>query len=280
MFLNLDNFDPGQIADSGQCFRWHKVNDQIYIVPAFGKYLIIKKCQDGYEFSCDENEWNSIWSSYFDNARDYNKIKKVILSGKDKHLKDAYSKGSGVRILKQDLWEIIFSFMISQNNNIKRIKGSIEKVCQYCKLDRFDNSSLSELNLDKDEISLATDIYRFPSYDEIPLEIFDDSSFGFGYRAPYLKGLCQYVSDNPDWLDYLKTLSYEDAMTELLKIKGIGKKVANCICLFGLGHVNAFPIDTHVRQLLDKYYPDGFDYKKYDGYAGIIQQYLFYFELQ
>ena len=66
-------------------------------------------------------------------------------------------------------------------------------------------------------------------------------------------------------------------MTELLKIKGIGKKVANCICLFGLGHVNAFPIDTHVRQLLDKYYPDGFDYKKYDGYAGIIQQYLFYY---
>ena len=273
MILNLDNFDPGQIADSGQCFRWHKINDDLYLVPAYEKYLLIRRTSDGFDFSCSEDEWNNIWSSYFDDARNYKNIEKIILSGKDAHLKEAFNYGWGLRILKQDLWEIIFSFMISQNNNIKRIKASIEKVCQYHKLDKFDNSSLSEL-------SLADNIYRFPSYDEIDLKIFDDPSFGFGYRAPYLKGLCIYVCEHPEWLEYLKSLNYEDAMIELQGIKGIGKKVANCICLFGLGHVNAFPIDTHVRQLLDKYYPDGFDYDRYDGFAGIIQQYLFYFELQ
>ena len=113
----------------------------------------------------------------------------------------------------------------------------------------------------------------------MPEEVFDDRSMGFGYRAQYLKEIYEYGANNPDWLDNLRKMSYDEAMESLLTRKGIGKKVANCICLFGLHHVDAFPIDTHVKQLLDKYYSDGFDFERYKGVAGIIQQYLFYFEL-
>ena len=123
------------------------------------------------------------------------------------------------------------------------------------------------------------ELYTFPKPLEVPDEVFDDRSMGFGYRAPYLKEIYEYGANNPDWLDNLRKMSYDEAMESLLSRKGIGKKVANCICLFGLHHVDAFPIDTHVKQLLDKYYSDGFDFERYKGVAGIIQQYLFYFEL-
>lgn len=123
------------------------------------------------------------------------------------------------------------------------------------------------------------ELYTFPKPLEVPDEVFDDRSMGFGYRAPYLKEIYEYGANNPGWLDNLRKMSYDEAMESLLSRKGIGKKVANCICLFGLHHVDAFPIDTHVKQLLDKYYSDGFDFERYKGVAGIIQQYLFYFEL-
>ena len=102
---------------------------------------------------------------------------------------------------------------------------------------------------------------------------------GFGYRAGYLKEIYAYAEENPKWLDSLRNLGYDEAMNCLLERKGIGKKVANCICLFGLHHVEAFPIDTHVKQFLQEYYSDGFDFERYEGVAGIIQQYLFYYEL-
>ena len=134
-------------------------------------------------------------------------------------------------------------------------------------------------------VSLAATILVFAGHTplyraiHVPEEVFDDRSMGFGYRAPYLKEIYEYGANNPDWLDNLRKMSYDEAMESLLTRKGIGKKVANCICLFGLHHVDAFPIDTHVKQLLDKYYSDGFDFERYKGVAGIIQQYLFYFEL-
>ena len=146
---------------------------------------------------------------------------------------------------------MIVTFMISQNNNIKRITNSVDLLCRRCG-HKIDGSAEGE------------ELYTFPKPLEVPDEVFDDRSMG---------------ANNPDWLDNLRKMSYDEAMESLLTRKGIGKKVANCICLFGLHHVDAFPIDTHVKQLLDKYYSDGFDFERYKGVAGIIQQYLFYFEL-
>ncbi len=260
----IDNLDLKQIADSGQCFRWKNTGENEYTIVAFDK--AIKITQDGNEFTfdCDEDEWNSVWRDYLDMDTDYAGIAKLIADGTDEHLKEAYAYGSGVRILKQDLWEMIVTFMISQNNNIKRITNSVDLLCSRCGR----------------PIEGHEGMYTFPKPGEVADEVFEDRSMGFGYRASYLKEIYSYGLQNPDWLDKLRKMSYDEAMTSLLERKGIGKKVANCICLFGLHHVDAFPIDTHVKQLLDKYYSDGFDFERYNGVAGIIQQYLFYFELQ
>ncbi len=285
-YLNLR-----QIAESGQCFRWkrldlntaiseygvpadivydipdaHKSDNpafcrDIYVIPPFGadqrsfSPLIMIDTGNGFLSSADSVDWSGHWSSYFDMSTDYEDIRRRIMESDDTHAKEAYAIGSGIRILKQDLWEMMVTFMISQNNNISRITGSIEKICE------------------------GHGGY-FPRPEEFDIDMLDDRSIGLGYRAPYLKELIQRIRDDVDILNELSQMNYEDAYRTLTEYKGIGAKVANCICLFGLHHIGAFPIDTHVRQLLDRYYPNGFPYEYYSGVEGIIQQYLFYYELK
>lgn len=285
MILKIKNLNLKQIAESGQCFRWKqiKIDDNgklFYAIPAFGKILVAVQDGEDFDFSCSKKEWDKVWKDYFDFTTDYESIEKQILNGNDDHLKDAFKVGYGVRILKQDLWEMIFSFMVSQNNNIKRISKSIDMFCE--RVHKKSELNLEELSKENRKAVLDykfNEIYAFPLYNEVSLDLFDDASLGFGYRAPYLREICEYVSSDPCWFNFFYGLNYDDAMKELMSRKGIGMKVANCICLFGLHHTDAFPIDTHVKQLLDKYYSDGFDFEKYQGYAGIIQQYLFYYEL-
>lgn len=263
MLVNIDHFDNILIADSGQCFRWKKISPDTVRVVSFGKVLNIRKVSLGYELDCSKEEWESVWAEYFDMSTDYGEIEKKIGAFGDRHLCESFEEGKGIRILRQDLWEIIISFLISQNNNIGRIRNSVEALC------RAGNIEIP-----------GSGEYAFPGPGSIDTKLFSEVNLGLGYRVPYLKEMYEYVSLNPDWLSYLKTLDYEGARAELLKRKGIGPKVADCICLFGLHHIEAFPIDTHVKQLLAKYYPYGFDFKYFEGVAGIIQQYLFYFEIK
>lgn len=262
--IKIDYLDLEQIANSGQCFRWKKIGDNTYNVITNGESVNITQNGNEFEFSCDEEKWNTVWKNYLDIDTDYGAIAKLIEESGDEHLKEAFALGSGIRILKQDLWEMIVTFMISQNNNIKRITGSVDMLCSRC-------GGL---------ISQEEALYAFPLPNQVSKEIFEDKTMGFGYRANYLLEMYEFAAKNPDWVDKLREMSYDEAMNELLLRKGIGKKVANCICLFGLHHVDAFPIDTHVKQLLEKYYKDGFDFERYAGVAGIIQQYLFYYELK
>ena len=163
IYRKINNFDPEQICDSGQCFRWNKEGDGSVSLIAFGKKLIMKKEEEGFSFSTDDKEWNEIWTDYFDLDTDYGCIgDKIELFG-DSHLKECYKAGSGIRILKQDLWETVVSFIISQNNNIPRIRGSIEKLCSYCDLPAEGGG------------------FRFPGPSEIPIEVFDDKTMGFGF---------------------------------------------------------------------------------------------------
>ena len=128
----IDNLDLKQIADSGQCFRWKNTGENEYTVVAFDRALRIKQDGNEFELDCDEADWNNIWKSYLDMDTDYAGIAKLIADGDDAHLKEAYAYGSGVRILRQDLWEMIVTFMISQNNNIKRITNSVDLLCRRC----------------------------------------------------------------------------------------------------------------------------------------------------
>ena len=252
-----ENFDLDQIAESGQVFRWISIDpgdhDTAYEIPAFGERLRIYQKGTKLCASCSEEDWDRIWRSYFDMDTDYGAVLESIRSSEDEFLISAGEKGRGIRILRQELWEMIITFMISQNNNIPRIKKSVEKICERC-----------------------TGKDSFPSPDRIDPHIFDDTSLGLGYRAPYLKEMCVYADTHPDFLRELKEMPYDDAFERLISFKGIGKKVAGCICLFGLHHIDAFPIDTHIKKVLDRYYPGGFDKGPYEGFAGIVQQYMFY----
>ena len=264
MILTIDHLNLNQTAKSGQCFRWHKTDENSYLIPPvringnLSNPLTISNIGNSkFDLSCSQKEWDNIWSLYFDMDTDYSAVEDKIMSSGDSHCIEAFQKGYGIRILRQDLWEIIISFLISQNNNITRISRSIEAICQKAGLENN----------------------AFPYPGEIDISMFDDSSLGLGYRNTYLKKIYEYALLHPEFPDELKSLSYEKAYTTLLTFTGIGPKVANCICLFGLHHIDAFPIDTHVKQLLNTYYINGFPFDYYEGIAGIIQQYLFYYEL-
>lgn len=262
MLKELDHFEIADIAKSGQCFRWKLVSDTEANIVAFSRVLNIKKHDNIFELSCTEPEWETIWAPYFDMGTDYAYVEGRIYESKDAHLAECFEKGRGIRILRQDLWEMIISFLISQNNNIPRIKKSIEAICKTA----------------GKRIEGTTE-YAFPGPFDVPNDFFESNEVGLGYRVPYLSQMYAFARQNPEWLSFLTTLDYKGAREELLKRLGIGPKVSDCICLFGLHHIDAFPIDTHVKALLKKYYEKGFDYAFFEGICGIIQQYLFYFEI-
>ncbi|MBR6486860.1 MAG: 8-oxoguanine DNA glycosylase [Lachnospiraceae bacterium] len=265
MQVTIDNLDLSQIADSGQCFRWNRLDEGVYEVIAFDRYLKIRQRGNKFNLSCDEAEWNDIWAAYLDTDTYYAEIGRIITDSEDEYLKEAYRHGCGIRILRQDLWEVIVSFIISQNNNIKRIRGCIEAICQKAALPLKGDAPFGK--------------YRFPKPDDVDEDFFDDRELGLGYRDEYLSKMYEYARTSDSFPDRLKQLDNKDAFSELKSFTGIGDKVANCICLFGLHHIDAFPIDTHIKQILNAHYPNGFDFERYKGYAGIIQQYMFNYKL-
>lgn len=253
MLLTIPDFDLAQICDSGQCFRWQKIAEDTFLIPAFGRTLTVHQDGHHFDFSCNSAEFDAIWRSYFDLDTDYAAIKARI-DPADSYLQHAAEYGWGMRILRQDLWEMIVSFIVSQNNNIPRIRKNLASIC-----------TLAENSFPSPEILAHTqpDVFR---------------SMGLGYRAEYLCAAGIYAS-RQGALDALRTMTFEQAHKELRTIKGIGPKVADCICLFGLHHVDAFPLDTHVKQILKAHYPKGFPFDRYEGCAGILQQYMFYYDL-
>lgn len=263
--IALQNFSIEQICKSGQCFRMNELSDGTYEVIAFGKYLKVRQNDTEIEFICEEDEFKNIWTSYFDLETDYGKIIKSI-DKEDEYLISAAKRGEGIRILRQDLWEMIISFIISQRNNIKRIRKCI--------------AGLSEEFGEKKIAIDGTVYYDFPTARALAkADIRDINAHSVGYRDVYIKRAAEEVYYGNFDLQKLYSLNYEEAKDMLLTLHGVGEKVANCICLFALHHVDAFPKDTHIIQVLDREYKNGFPFSKYEGYAGILQQYMFFSEL-
>lgn len=261
---DIDNLDLEQIAESGQCFRWQKLDRNGYRIIAFGNYLDIYQDGNHFELSCTEEEFEKIWKNYFDIDTDYASLIARI-DDNDKFLKEAAEYGKGIRILNQDIWEMVLSFIISQNNNIPRIKKGIEAVCSQYKV--------------QSEYLMDTDMYMLP-YPENVKKSGRDSLLGLslGYRDEYIWNMCDYYMENPDFTDKLKKLSYDEAMKYLMSFKGIGKKVANCICLFGLHHLDACPIDVWMKKIIDEEYNGTMPEWMTDEYAGVYQQYTFFYK--
>jgi len=270
---DVENLSLKQIADSGQSFRWKELPDGSFIVTAMGEVVHLVETGDDLIINgINENSFYEKWYNYFDFNRDYKKVKKN-LKERDKYLDAAIEYGSGIRILNQELWEIIITFIISSNNNIPRIKNSIEL------LSRKYGKYIKSVN--------GEDYYSFPepkALSEAKLE--DLRACGLGYRDKYILKTSRMITDGTIDLETLKVMPLKNAKKELKKLVGVGNKVADCILLFACEKPEAFPVDTWVKKVLEKYYdfhekkPESinvFVKEHFGAYSGIAQQYLFYY---
>ena len=207
-------------------------------------------------FNTTEHDFESIWRKYFDLDRDYGAVNKKI--GKNEILKSAAKYSFGIRILNQEPWETLCSFIISQNNNIKRIKGIISRLC-----DNFgeDNGG-----------------YRaFPTAEKIAeCSLEDLAVLRSGFRAKYILDAAQKISSGEIDLEKLKAVHTDAARDELMKIKGVGPKVADCALLFSLCHIDAFPKDVWIKRAMQALFGGELP-EEAKPYAGIAQQYIFFY---
>ena len=263
----LENFSIAQICESGQCFRMERIQDDQdwYRVIAGDRYLELEQQGKTVRFDCGEEEYQYFWQHYFDIETDYgNMISRI--NPNDQYLLEAARLASGVRILNQDLWEMIVTFLISQQNNIVRIRRCIKNIC--------------ETYGETKTASNGVGYYAFPTPEALAgLEEDALMACNLGYRSKYVVRTAKAVSSGEVNLAWISSLDYQKARTELLKLFGVGEKVADCICLFALHHLDAFPVDTHIRQVLEQHYKRGFPNRRYKGIRGVMQQYIFYYEL-
>lgn len=254
---NIKNFDLAQTLDCGQAFRWKQTESGSWVGIAHGKKLELERSGDDIIiYGTDENEFESIWKRYFDIDRDYGAIINAISSNET--LKAASLFGSGIRILKQDPWEALCSFIISQNNNIPRIKGIIERLCE-------------NFGEKKDGY------YTFPSYERLANCTIDDLAvLRSGFRAKYIIDAAQKIANGKIDLKVLESIGYEEAQKQLMTIKGVGPKVADCALLYGLGYIEAFPSDVWIKRALNEFF-GGVIPECAKPYGGIVQQYIFYY---
>ncbi|MBE6605816.1 MAG: DNA-3-methyladenine glycosylase 2 [Ruminococcaceae bacterium] len=268
----LSDFDVSQIFDCGQCFRFTPKSDDPYHVygVAFGRYVEFKQNSDTLIIiNSDINDYENIWKRYLALDTDYSDIKAELihnfnLQSDSGVFEKAAECGGGIRLLRQEKWECLCSFIISQNNNIPRIRKIISAMCEkYGKPIEFSGRTY----------------YSFPASQAlIDAGIEGLFRLGTGFRAKYIYDAATKIASGEIDLGALSGLDTKQAEIELCKIKGVGPKVAACALLFSLDKYDAFPIDVWVKRILDKYYPGGLDIIKLGKYAGIAQQYLFYYE--
>lgn len=247
-----------ETLDCGQAFRWEPLEDGVWQGMAYNKYLKLCEKKDKIIFfNTTKEDFYNIWYNYFDLDRDYEKI--VTTLSAHPVLKDAAAFGKGIRILKQEPWETLCSFIISQNNNIPRIKGIIGRLCE--------NFGEREEN----------GFFTFPTAKKIASLSLDDLAvIRSGFRAKYILDAAKRVTSGEIDLENLKTLDTDAARDELMKIYGVGKKVADCVLLFGLSHINAFPQDVWIKRAMEKLFGGKLP-SCAKGYEGIAQQYIFHY---
>lgn len=268
----LEHFDVSQVFDCGQAFRFLPIDGDQYHVGgvAYGKYIELLQAGDTLTIInstvCD---YENIWKHYLALDVDYGEVKRELsdamrAQGDSGVFERAVAVGDGIRLLRQEPWECLCSFIISQNNNIPRIRKIIGALCEkYGEPIVFDGNTY----------------YSFPSAETVA-DVGVDGIFALrtGFRAKYICDAARAVSSGELDLYKLFELDAAEAEKALCTIKGVGPKVAACAMLFSLEKYDAFPIDVWVKRILEKYYPNGLDVTALGRYAGIAQQYLFFYE--
>lgn len=265
----IKNFDLKQIARSGQCFRMKEEAPGRFVVLAHGQRLTVSQEGETVTFGCTRWEYEGLWRRYFDIETNYQYYIDHI-DPEDRFLAAAVQAGSGIRILRQDPWETLVSFIISQNNSIPRITGSIEKLCEICGEKKMGYQEGKSGRLE------AVEWWDFPR----PEALLDEKKLEaarLGYRSKYIVRLAQNVIDGVVDLEALAKMEQEQAENYLKAIYGVGAKVANCVQLFGLHQLDSFPVDTWMKQIIKEEYGGRFPAEAYSGFLGVIQQYMFFY---
>ena len=275
---NQKSFELEHIFECGQCFRWNKQEDGSYTGVFKGNVLNVNKIDNEITFRGMVNgKMENVVEDYFDLDRNYEEIKNK-LSKIDQYLENSINYGYGIRILNQDLWETIISFIISANNNIPRIKGIIERISQkYGKEIEWE----------------AKKYYTFPSAEEMKDATIEDfRKLGLGFRDKRIYETIHLVLDKKVNLDEMYEKETKEVREELLTLSGVGPKVADCILLFStLKRFDVFPIDVWVRRVMNELYIKNEDEnkvskkeimniadEKFGSLEGLAQQYLFYWK--
>lgn len=268
---NIRDFDLTDIFESGQCFRWKKQTDGSFTGVAMDRVINIRS--DGDLLILDNtniDEFINIWFNYFDLGTDYAMIKETL--SKNSIMKEAIASGGGIRLLRQDLWEAIISFIISANNNIPRIMKIIDTIAA-CFGRRMEYKGDSYYTFPKMEVLSS-----------IPLE--QIKKCGTGYRCKYITEASRMIIKEEVNLCTLGLMDTEDAKNELQKLPGVGPKVADCILLFSGTKFDVFPIDVWVKRVMEELYFSketsmneikDFAKSQFGLLAGYAQQYLFYY---
>lgn len=275
---NVKNFELPHIFDCGQCFRWSRENDDNYIGVAFERVIEIeKRGNDVIIYNTNKEEFDDIWLDYFDLRRDYSSIKETL--SKDELLRQSVEFGHGIRLLQQQPFELVISFIISANNRIPMIKRAIDNISR---------------RWGKELEYKGKTYYTFPSVEELAKASVEEiETCGVGFRAKYIADTVDKInrSRTEEYkqefdLDYIKSQSDDGCHEALQAFNGIGPKVADCIMLFSMNKYSAFPVDVWVKRAMQHFYlaPDvslkkirDFGRNKFGELSGFAQQYLFYY---
>lgn len=260
----LSCFSVEKIFDCGQCFRFDPDPEGgVSGIYRGRKYRFTQEGDDSVKiYNTSKSDFDENLFDFLSLDLDYEVMNSDIETrfGGDATIKEAINQGKGIRILRQDAFETLISFIISQNNNIPRIKKLVEALCRECGDKREDG-------------------YAFPTPEAIvDLGVERLREMKTGFRAAYIYDAAVKVAEGSIDLEGLKRLDTETALTELQRIKGVGLKVASCVALFGLNKLDTFPVDVWIKRVIEKYYPAGLDISALGEYRGLSQQYLFYYE--
>lgn len=257
LIQNVTDLDLAQTLDCGQAFRWEQLEDGSYQGGALNKPLRVS-LKESTLILHDTNESDlAFWAEYFDLDTDYGSLKACF--AQHEILQKAVKFAPGLRILKQDKWEALCSFIISQNNNIKRIKGIIDRLCRCFGED------------------MGGGYYSFPTAERLAHHAVEDlSELKAGFRARYILDAAQKISSGTVNLEEVAQLPLEDARKLLMKITGVGVKVADCALLFGFYRIESYPVDVWIKRVNQHMFPQGLPTYVLP-YAGIAQQYLFHY---
>ena len=262
LIRTIKHFDPEAIAESGQCFRMRtKAPGSVEVIHR-GRRLVIETIgEEKFGFSCTQEEFHDVWADYFDLSTDYQEFLNAV-DHEDTYLARAAEAGRGLRILRQDPWEVLISFILSQRKSIPAIRDGIEKLCR-----RF-GSPLAMGNRED---------YAFPVPHRLAQASLEElSACSLGYRAPYIQASARSVASGEMDLDEIESLSDELLLQKLLDLHGVGVKVASCVMLFGYHRLNLAPVDVWIQRVIENEYGGVSPFPNYPGFAGVMQQYMFY----